>query len=47
MDKIKSEKRPYNTEAVARAQQTLWEKKGYRVVRRRKVLYLKKGLQLR
>ena len=40
--KAKSEKREYKTETVAKAQQTLWEKKGFRVTRRKNVLYLKK-----
>ena len=44
---MKKEKREYLTEAVARQQQAIWEKRGYKVRRRKCVLYLKKGLQFR
>lgn len=40
--KPKSEKREYKTETAAKAQQVQWEKKGYKVTRRKNVLYLKK-----
>ncbi len=40
--KVKSEKREYKTEVTAKAQKTQWEKKGYKVTRRKNVLYLKK-----
>jgi hypothetical protein len=39
---VKSEKREYKTEAGAKAQQKQWEKKGYKVTRRKNALYLKK-----
>ena len=38
----KSEKREYKTETAAKAQQKQWEKKGFKVTRRKNVLYLKK-----
>ena len=38
----KSEKREYKTETAAKAQQTQWEKKGYKVTRRKNALYIKK-----
>ena len=38
----KSEKREYKTEDSARKQKTLWEKKGYKVTRRKNALYLTK-----
>ena len=40
--KAKSDKREYMTEAAAKAQQKQWEKKGYKVTRRKNALYLKK-----
>jgi len=40
---VKSEKREYKTEVSAKQQQTMWEKKGYKVTRRKNVLYLKKA----
>ncbi len=40
--KAKSEKREYKTETGAKAQQVQWEKKGFKVTRRKNVLYLKK-----
>ena len=40
--KAKSEKKEYKTEAAAKAQQKQWEKKGYKVTKRKNVLYLKK-----
>ena len=43
MAKAKSEKREYKTETVAKTQQKQWEKKGYKVTRRKNVLYLKKA----
>ncbi len=39
----KSEKREYKTEAAAKAQKTLWEKKGYQVRKRKNALYLTKA----
>ena len=41
--KAKSEKREYKTETAAKAQKTLWEKKGYQVRKRKNTLYLTKG----
>ena len=40
--RVKSEKREYKTEAAAKVQQKQWEKKGYKVTRRKNALYLKK-----
>lgn len=40
--KVVSEKREYKTEDSAKKQKTQWEKKGYKVTRRKNVLYLKK-----
>lgn len=40
--KAKSEKREYKTEAAAKTQQKQWERKGFKVTRRKNVLYLKK-----
>ena len=37
-----SEKREYKTEDSAKRQKAQWEKKGYKVTRRKNVLYLKK-----
>ena len=37
-----SEKKEYKTEMGAKAQQKQWEKKGFKVTRRKNVLYLKK-----
>lgn len=42
MAKEKSEKREYKTETVTKAKRTLWEKKGFKVTRRKNVPYLKK-----
>ena len=39
----KSEKKEYKNEDYAKRQQKQWEKKGYKVTRRKNVLYLKKG----
>ncbi len=39
----KSEKREYKTEAAAKAQKTLWERKGYQVRKRKNALYLTKA----
>ena len=39
----KSEKKEYKNEVIAKRQQTQWEKKGYKVTRRKNILYLKKG----
>ena len=39
----KSEKKEYKSEVSAKQQQKQWEKKGYKVIRRKNVLYLKKG----
>jgi|TARA_Y100000310_G_scaffold323954_1_gene385137 hypothetical protein len=36
-----SEKKEYKTEDYAKRQQKQWEKKGYKVTRRKNVLYLK------
>ena len=41
--KAKSEKREYKTETAAKTQKTQWEKKGYKVTRRKNVLYLTKA----
>ncbi|MCZ6634727.1 MAG: hypothetical protein O7G87_15085 [bacterium] len=41
--KVKSEKREYKTEAAAKAQKTLWERKGYQVRKRKNALYLTKA----
>ena len=38
----KSEKKEYKNEDYAKRQQKQWEKKGYKVTRRKNVLYLKK-----
>ena len=38
-----SEKREYKDEDYAKRQKKQWEKKGYKVVRRKNILYLKKG----
>jgi len=38
----KSEKREYKTEAAAKAQKTLWERKGFTVRKRMNTLYLSK-----
>ena len=43
MAKTKSEKREYKTEAAAKAQKTLWEKKGFKVRKRMNTLYLTKA----
>ena len=40
--KAKSEKREYKTETAAKTQQVQWVKKGFKVTRRKNVLYLKK-----
>ncbi len=40
--KAKSEKKEYKTEATAKAQQKQWEKKGFKVTRRKNALYLTK-----
>ena len=40
--KVKSEKREYKTEDSARKQKAQWEKKGYKVTRRKNALYLTK-----
>jgi len=40
--KVKSEKREYKTEESAMKQKTQWEKKGYKVTRRKNALYLRK-----
>ena len=39
----KSEKKEYKNEDYAKRLQKQWEKKGYKVTRRKNVLYLKKG----
>ena len=39
----KSEKKEYKSEDRAKWQQRQWEKKGYKVIRRKNALYLKKG----
>jgi len=39
----KSVKKEYKNEDYAKRQQKQWEKKGYKVTRRKNVLYLKKG----
>ena len=39
----KSEKKEYKNEDYAKRQQKQWEKKGYKVTRRKNVLYLKKA----
>jgi len=39
---VKSEKREYKTETTAKVQKTQWEKKGFKVTRRKNVLYLRK-----
>ena len=39
----KSEKKEYKNEDYAKRQQKQWEKKGFKVTRRKNVLYLKKG----
>ena len=41
--KEKSDKREYKTEQAARTQQTIWGKKGFKVTRRKNVLYIKKA----
>ena len=41
--KVKSEKKEYKTETTAKVQQAQWEKKGYKVARRKNVLYLTKA----
>ena len=41
--KAKSEKKEYQTETTAKIQQAQWEKKGYKVARRKNVLYLTKA----
>ena len=38
-----SERREYKNEDYAKRQQKQWEKKGYKVVRRKNHLYLRKG----
>ena len=43
MPASQSEKREYKTEDHAKRQQKQWEKKGYKVVRRKNCLYLKKA----
>ena len=43
MAATKSEKREYKNEVIAKREQNKWEKKGYKVTRRKNVLYLKKG----
>ncbi len=43
MAATQSEKREYKNEDYAKRQQKQWEKKGYKVTRRKNVLYLKKG----
>ena len=43
MPATQSEKREYKNEDYAKRQQKLWAKKGYKVTRRKNVLYLKKG----
>lgn len=42
MAKAKSEKKEYKTEQAAKGQQKQWEKKGFKVTRRKNVLYIKK-----
>ena len=42
MAKVMSEKREYKTEDSAKKQKTQWEKKGFKVTRRKNVLYLRK-----
>jgi len=42
MAKAKSEKREYKSETTAKAQKTQWEKKGFKVTRRKNALYLSK-----
>jgi len=42
MAKTKSEKKEYKTETAAKGQQKQWEKKGFKVTRKKNVLYLKK-----
>ena len=42
MAKAASEKREYKTEVTAKVQKAQWEKKGFKVTRRKNVLYLKK-----
>ena len=39
----KSGRREYKNEDYAKRQQKQWEKKGYKVTRRKNVLYLKKA----
>ena len=39
---VKSEKKEYKTEDSAKKQKAQWEKKGFKVTRRKNVLYLKK-----
>ena len=43
MPAAQSEKREYKNEDYAKRQQKLWAKKGYKVVRRKNCLYLKKA----
>jgi hypothetical protein len=43
MAATQSEKREYKNEDYAKRQQKQWAKKGYKVTRRKNVLYLKKG----
>ena len=40
---IPNKKKEYKNEDYAKRQQKQWEKKGYKVTRRKNVLYLKKG----
>ena len=39
----RAKKKEYKNEDYAKRQQKQWEKKGYKVTRRKNVLYLKKG----
>jgi hypothetical protein len=43
MAATQSEKREYKSEDSAKRQQKQWEEKGYKVTRRKNILYLKKA----